>query len=150
MLTPPRQDQVAARPSGREYRLSERHVFRCEDHRVSYDLAVWGRAACGDAAAGETFHELYARYIDSDDLQPPSDRIRGYALALLDWYPDIGDDAGVVSPWSAGPLIGEAVGPLMYFPKVWSRCEEVSACAAGLAAEHGLVCYDPQLGRLRP
>lgn len=43
-----------------------------------------------------------------------------------------------------------ASGPLMYFPMVWSSCEEVSAWAAQLAYEHGLVCYDPQLDQLRP
>jgi hypothetical protein len=118
---------------------------------VSYDLAVWeGQRPTDDQAAGEMFASLYERYVESDDPPPPSDRIRAYALALLDRYPDIGDEAGAESPWPTAPLINEAVGPLMYFPMVWSRCEEVSARAARLAAEHRLICYDPQLEHLRP
>ncbi|MFG1915864.1 hypothetical protein [Micromonospora sp. NPDC048898] len=46
--------------------------------------------------------------------------------------------------------MGEASGPFVYFPMVYSRCAEVSAGAARIAAEHGLVCFDPQLGVLRP
>ncbi|MDG4829058.1 hypothetical protein O7627_07025 [Solwaraspora sp. WMMD1047] len=118
---------------------------------MSYDLAIWeGERPADNEMAGRMFASLYLRYIDSDDLQPPTDRIRAYAAALLDRYPDIDDDAGADSPWSTAPLANEAVGPLMYFPMVWSRCEEVSAWAAQLAAEHGLVCYDPQLECLRP
>jgi hypothetical protein len=33
---------------------------------------------------------------------------------------------------------------------VYSRCEEVSAGAARISAEHGLVCFDPQHSVLRP
>lgn len=118
---------------------------------MSYDLAVWeGDRPSGDQAAGDVFHSLYERHIESDSQEPPSDRIRTFALALLDRYPDISEEDGEDSPWSTAPLLSEAVGPLMYFPMVWSRCEEVSAWAAQLAAEHGLVCYDPQLERLRP
>jgi hypothetical protein len=65
---------------------------------------------------------------------------RAFARAFLDRYPDIDAVAGENSPWSSAPLIGEASGPLMYFPMVWSGCEEVSAWAAQLAYEHGLVC----------
>jgi hypothetical protein len=73
-----------------------------------------------------------------------------YVEALLARYPDIGNAEGDESPWASGPLIGEAVGPMVYFPMVWSRCDEASAWAAQVAAEHGLVCYDLQLEKLRP
>jgi hypothetical protein len=115
---------------------------------VSYDLAVWeGQRPADDEAAGVIFEELYAHYIKSDIEVPPTERIRAYGEALLARYPDIDEDES--SPWSTAPLIGEAVGPLMYFPMVYSRCDEVSAWAAQTAVEHGLVCFDPQLGRLR-
>jgi hypothetical protein len=118
---------------------------------VSYDLAVWeGERPADDETALEMFRALYEQHIEAEELAPPSPRIRAYAEALLKRYPDITDAAGQDSPWSSGPLIGEAVGPLMYFPMMWSRGEEVSAWAAQLAAEHGLVCYDPQLECLRP
>jgi hypothetical protein len=91
--------------------------------RVSYDLAVWeGEPPASDEAGGLQFRSLYERYIETDEPQPPSNRIRAYASALLDRYPDISDEAGPDSPWSTAPLINEAVGPIMYFPMVWSRC----------------------------
>lgn len=37
----------------------------------------------------------------------------------------------------------------MYFPMVWSRCDEVSAWAAEVAEQQGLNCYDPQQNELR-
>src|SRR5690348_18458168 len=37
-----------------------------------------------------------------------------------------------------------------YFPMVYSQCDQASAWAAQVAQEHGLVCYDPQIGKLRP
>ncbi|WIX78677.1 hypothetical protein QRX50_46315 [Amycolatopsis carbonis] len=118
---------------------------------MSYDLAVWeGDRPPSDQAAGDAFGLLYERHIESDVQEPPSDRIRAFVSALLDRYPDISEQDGEDSPWSTSPLLTEAVGPLIYFPMVWSRCEEVSAWAAQLAADHGLVCYDPQLERLRP
>ena len=118
---------------------------------MSYDLAVWeGDRPASDAMAGEEFGQLYDRYIGSGDLLPPSPRIAAYVRSLLDRYPDIDDDAGEDSPWADGPLMGDASGPLLYFPLVYSQCDEASAWAAQLARDHGLVCYDLQIGKLRP
>jgi hypothetical protein len=117
---------------------------------MSYDLAVWeGDRPADDVAAAAEFQRLYDRYIESDDLAQPTARVAAYVAALLDRYPDIGTDAGEESPWSTGPLMSEARGPLVYFPMVWSRCDEVSAWAAKLAEEHELNCYDPQWDQLR-
>ncbi|GAA3923111.1 hypothetical protein [Actinoplanes auranticolor] len=117
---------------------------------MSYDLAVWdGDRPADDLAAAAEFKQLYDRYVGSPDRVEPTARIAAYVRALLDRYPDIGTDAGEDSPWSTGPLLNEARGPLVYFPMVWRRSEEVSAWAAGLAGEHGLNCYDPQDNRLR-
>lgn len=80
---------------------------------------------------------------------PPTPRIVSYVQALLDRYPDRGTDGGADSPWSTGPLLDDARGPLIYFPIVWSRCEEVSGWAAQLAEDHGLHCFDPQRNQLR-
>lgn len=70
-------------------------------------------------------------------------RIRAYVLALLERWVDMPDDEHDVSSWSAGPLMDEASGPFVYVTMRY-MCEEVSAEAARMAAEHGLVCYDPQ------
>jgi len=117
---------------------------------MSYDLAVWeGDRPSDDKAAAEEFQRLYEQYIDSDVTVAPTPRIAAYARTLLDRYPDISPSTGDDSPWSTGPLINEASGPVMYFPMVWSRCEEISAWAAQVAAEQGLNCYDPQRDQLR-
>jgi hypothetical protein len=118
---------------------------------MSYDLAGWeGPTPTDSEAAAQEFQRLCEEYLEVDTFEPPTPRIAAYAQALLARYPDIGTREGEDSPWSSGPLIQEAVGPIMYFPMVWSSCEEISAWAAQLANEHGLVCYDPQLDALRP
>jgi len=117
---------------------------------MSYNLAVWeGARPVNDVAAAAEFERLSGHYIESDDAPEPTARIAAYVTALLERYPDIGTEAGADSPWSVGPLMGDARGPLVYFPMAWSRCEEVAAWAAHLADEHGLNCYDPQRNQLR-
>ena len=117
---------------------------------MSYDLAVWeGDRPANDSAAAAEFEALYERYIASDETVEPTERIAAYVAVLLARFPDIGTAAGDDSPWSTGPLMSEANGPLVYFPMVWSRCDEVSAWAAEVAEQHALNCYDPQLEQLR-
>ncbi|MFJ5899740.1 hypothetical protein ACIQFZ_30775 [Streptomyces sp. NPDC093064] len=116
---------------------------------MSYDLAVWeGERPADDKTAGQVFNDL--RLIDAEVDQPPTERIAAYVAALLERWCDLTEDEDDASPWSTGPLIGEARGPLIYFPMRWSMAEEASAFAAGLAQSMGLVCFDPQLNKLRP
>jgi hypothetical protein len=119
---------------------------------MTYDLAVWeGERPPDDAAAGRLFTDLYCRYIDTDVDHPPTARIAAYVSALLARWPDMtDDDEDDLSPWSTGPLIGEAAGPLIYFAMRWSMADDASAHAAEVAASMGLVCYDPQMDCLRP
>ncbi|MFE6062538.1 hypothetical protein [Streptomyces sp. NPDC056431] len=69
---------------------------------------------------------------------------------LLERWCDLTEDEEGTSPWSTGPLIGEASGPLIYFPMRWSMAEEASAHAAAVAESMGLICFDAQQNRLRP
>jgi hypothetical protein len=119
---------------------------------VSYDLAVWeGDRPADDVAAGETFEQLYSRYLDKEWQTPATPRLAAYVEALLDRWVDLtADDDEDLSPFAAGPVRDEASGRLIYFAMSYSRARVVSASAAVLAAEHGLVCFDPQYGRLRP
>jgi hypothetical protein len=117
---------------------------------MSYDLAVWeGDRPEDDAVAAQCFSDLYDRYIDSEEQHPPTESIARYVAALLDRWPDLTQDEDDISPWSTGPLIGEACGPLIYFPMRYSMAEEASAYAAHVASSMGLVCFDPQERRLR-
>ncbi|MGW3360290.1 hypothetical protein ACWDFL_33610 [Streptomyces bungoensis] len=78
------------------------------------------------------------------------DRIAAYVAVLLERWCDITEYEEDASPWSTGPLIGEASGPLIYFPMRWSMAEEASAYAAAVAESMGLACFDVQQDRLRP
>lgn len=91
---------------------------------MSYDLAVWeGERPADDKAAGRVFSDLYDRYIDGEVEEPPSERVATYVAALLERWCDLTEDEEDTSPWSTGPLIGEASGPLIYFPcaGAWPR-----------------------------
>lgn len=118
---------------------------------MSYDLAVWEGDSPSDDEDGTKFYreQIVPQLENYDRRNPisPTSRIMAYVEALLERWPDITtDDDG--SPWATGPLISEAVGWFIYFPMVRSMAEEASAFAAGVARQHGLVCYDPQQERL--
>lgn len=119
---------------------------------MSYDLAVWeGERPADDAAAARCFRGLYDRFMDTEEpAVPPSERIAAFVAALLERWPDLAEDDDDTSPWSTAPLIGEARGPLIYFPMRWSMADEASAHAAEVASSMGLNCYDPQARKLRP
>jgi 8-oxo-dGTP diphosphatase len=119
---------------------------------MSYDLAVWEGERPEDATtAGQVFADLYDRYI-SGERQPPAAPISEYVNTLLErWCDMTGDEEeDGNSPWSTGPLIRSASGPLVYFAMRYSMAQEASAYAANLAASMGLVCFDPQLNELWP
>ncbi|MEV5673820.1 hypothetical protein AB0L28_34320 [Streptomyces sp. NPDC052503] len=117
---------------------------------MSYDLAVWeGEKPADDKTAGRVFDDLYDRYVGNEVEGPPSERIAAYLTALLERWCDLTEDEEDTSPWSTGPRIGEASGPLIYCPMRWSMAEEASASAAAVAEAMGLTCFDVQQNRLR-
>ncbi|WP_337999717.1 hypothetical protein [Streptomyces murinus] len=119
---------------------------------MSYDLAVWeGERPADDAAAARRFSDLYDRFVDTDEpAVAPAERIAAFVAVLLERWPDLTEDDDDTSPWSTAPLIGEARGPLIYFPMRWSMADEASAHAAEVASSMGLNCFDPQSRKLRP
>ncbi|MEU3291585.1 hypothetical protein ABZ722_04415 [Streptomyces longwoodensis] len=118
---------------------------------MSYDLAVWeGERPADGKIARRVFTDLYDRYLDGETTQPPSAGITAYVTALLQQWCDITEDEDETSPWSVGPLIDAASGPLIYFGMDWNRADEASDYAAALADSMGLNCSDVQQNRLRP
>ncbi|MEU7122432.1 hypothetical protein [Streptomyces zaomyceticus] len=118
---------------------------------MSYDLAVWGGVRpADDKTAGKVFSDRYDRCLDEEVREPPSERITAYVAALLQRWCDITEDEGETSPWSVGPLIGGASGPLVYFGLAWGRADEASAHAVAVAESMELICFDVQQDRLRP
>lgn len=118
---------------------------------MSYDLAVWEGIRPTDDAASATFEDLCLEHMGARKT-PPTPLIRQYVEALVARWPDLGSDADEegedASPWSDGPLINNASGPLFYFGMVFSRCQAGAAFAADLARTLCLVCCDPQDQRL--
>ncbi|MFC7014981.1 hypothetical protein ACFQMH_25420 [Streptomyces viridiviolaceus] len=117
---------------------------------MSYDLAVWdGPRPADDASALEVLEGLYERFTGGN-VEPPTPRIRQYVEELVAQWPDLsaGDEDEDTSPWSDGPLINNASGPLFYFGMVFSKYQEAALFASALARTSGLVCFDPQDRRL--
>jgi hypothetical protein len=117
---------------------------------MSYDLAVWEGERPADADGGAALESLYKQYLDTSVAVPPTPAIREYVAALLARWVDMTEDEEDVSPWSDGPLINNASGPIIYFAMRYSMAEEVSAAAARMANERGLICFDVQWDCLRP
>ncbi|WP_369229464.1 hypothetical protein AB5J56_02255 [Streptomyces sp. R21] len=115
---------------------------------MSYDLAVWdGPSPADDAAALEVFEGLYDTFMRGA-AEPPTSRNRQYVEGLVARWPDLSADDEDVSPWSDGPLIDNASGPLFSFGMVFSKYQEAVSVAAALARTLGLMCFDPQDRRL--
>ncbi|WP_251023353.1 hypothetical protein [Streptomyces sp. ISL-10] len=96
---------------------------------MSYDLAVWdGERPLDNHQAGSVYDELYARYLESDDVVvPPAPSTVAYVEALVDQYPD-DVDGGV--GWASPPVIDEASGPIVYLSMSHGKAEEVSEYAS--------------------
>lgn len=117
---------------------------------MSYDLAVWeGTPPDTNAEAARACEALLAQHQQAEPPHDPTPAIRRYVEALLARYPDLDDDNEDDCPWSDSPLLANATGPIVYFGMVFSQAEAASAFAAQLAKAHGLVCFDPQSGKLR-
>lgn len=52
--------------------------------------------------------------------------------------------------WEGEQPTSDADGSSLSVHIRWGDHDEVSTFVAGLAKAHGLICYDPQQGRLRP
>jgi len=118
---------------------------------MSYDLAIWeGERPASDAEAAEVFGQLVDRYLEQRVEEPTSPAIRSFAEALFERWPDITVEGSDDSPWSIGPISYENIGTFFYVPMRFDRARAATEVAADLAAKHGLVCFDPQTGKLRP
>lgn len=116
---------------------------------MSYDLAVWeGHTPSTNADALAIYRRVLAR-MQASPREEPTPAIRAYVDALLAKWPDLDEPDGDDSPWNSAPLINEASGDAIYFGMVWSQAEQASEFAVQVAADHGLVCFDPQAEELR-
>ncbi|MFG1848304.1 hypothetical protein [Micromonospora carbonacea] len=113
---------------------------------MSYDLAVWeGAQPSNDDEGGAVYDQLYEKYMAGEEVAP-TPGILAYAEALAERWAVLTE--GGAPGW--GSLLDDASGPMIYLTMPYGLAGELSAEAARLAAEHGLVCYDPQAEHLRP
>lgn len=116
-------------------------------------MAVWeGERPASDDDAAQTFESLYDRYVENEDPAEPTPKIAEFVRTLLATFPDVddlGDDEVDDSPWAAGPLLGEASGPFIYFAMVTNdAARRAWELARSTADQLGLIAFDPQSGRL--
>ncbi|RSN29392.1 hypothetical protein DL990_24580 [Amycolatopsis sp. WAC 01416] len=118
---------------------------------MSYHLAVWeGPRPADHKAAHTTFDTLHSEHMGGLRT-PPTILIQHYIGALVARWPDLDPDAEDDEddvPWSDGPLINNASGPLFYFGMVYSKYEQAARFAVERALALELVCFDPQERRL--
>jgi hypothetical protein len=118
---------------------------------MSYDLAVWeGARPTSDLHALQHFHRLYDNFMDGGEFVSASRQIQSLVAKLLDRWADIDaeSEADKSCPWVGRPLSRNASGPLIYVTIRKSKAAEVVPYVVQLAAENGLVCFDPQTGEL--
>lgn len=114
---------------------------------MSYELAVWeGPPPLSNAHAGSECHRL----LGLRGQAPASAVIRSFVDALINVHPDLDQPGGKNSPWSDGPLLAHADGPLLYFGSKPEQVDEVIELIERTATEMELVAYDPQLAQLLP
>src|SRR5258708_35288093 len=114
---------------------------------MSYDLGVWyADRPLGDAEAG-VIYRAFCR--DTLRLGGYSPQISAFYLEPvhrspeLHAFPEERVDEGV---WNVSPL--DRSGMHVLLPMAYSRADEVVPFVRALADKHGLVCFDPQEGRV--
>ncbi|MFI5843513.1 hypothetical protein ACIA8K_27790 [Catenuloplanes sp. NPDC051500] len=103
---------------------------------MSFSLAVWRHLG---VPTGEEAFDVYDRLSDGEvGVVEGGPKVSKFLNSLLEFYPD---DNGLAAPWASEVYFNnECV--LMQIS--WSRAQEVSAVVRVLAAENGLIVYDPQ------
>jgi len=90
-------------------------------------------------------------YGQEDDMSPwiePSHRVGDFLKDLTAQYPDIDDvpEQNVDEcPWAAGLDVSEGH---VVMPMVFTWAERMYPIITGLSEKHGLVCFDPQEGKI--
>lgn len=114
---------------------------------MSYEFAVWdGPQPLSNAHAASECQRLS----EARAQEPPSPAIRAFIDALLAVHPDLDRPGGDTSPWTDGPLLAHAEGPLAYFGVKPEQVDELVELVENTANTMKLVAYDPQLSQLLP
>ncbi|MEU8237848.1 hypothetical protein AB0C07_06365 [Actinoplanes missouriensis] len=107
---------------------------------MSFDLYVWHEPA---PISADTAEAKIRRWPEDELMFAPHEAVAALRAELLRRFPAEGPD----SVWSVLPEESDA---LLALSCVWSRAGEFGEAVRGLAAGHGLVCYEPQSRLLDP
>jgi hypothetical protein len=116
---------------------------------VSNVVVAWeGERPATQEAAIRIYDELMDRYFGVPDFeapeppqQPLTPAIASLLEALLARWPDITEPGGENSPWADGPILNNAVRPIVRFSIIASMLKEVVSEVVREASIHGLVCF---------
>ena len=117
---------------------------------MSFDLAVWHAERSLD---DRTAHRIYQAICEGDELPVDGSltanlRIDDFMRALGGLYPNLDavpEEAVDDSPWASGFAASDSHS---LFNIRWSSASTMLAEMITLAAQYGLVLYDPQEGRV--
>jgi len=115
---------------------------------MSFDLGVFYTEK---THSDEEATKRYVAYCEAEDLTPfiePSEKVASFLKELTSQYPQIDDwpeEDLDNCPWSIAFDVSE--GHIL-MPMVFSKAEEMYSVIVALAKKHGLVCVDPQSGRI--
>jgi len=115
---------------------------------VSFDLVVW--AMDSDASADDVGAAFELCQQGEHEAGEPHPRITGFYTGITAAYPDHGGPAAVVphSPWEVTPLHVATDHVEMKLSDVCA--DDVLLAVERLAAENGLLLFDPQGGTVYP
>ncbi|MBV1849443.1 hypothetical protein [Catellatospora tritici] len=116
---------------------------------MSFDLYVWHES---ESITADDARIKLERWADGQpDVFDAHSRVPALRAALLEMFPPLEnlsiDDIDDLGVWSYTPEPSDYV---LAISCVWSRADEVGSAVLRLAAEHGLVCYEPGFHVLNP
>ncbi|WP_062430688.1 hypothetical protein [Herbidospora daliensis] len=114
---------------------------------MSFDLAFWHAADDIDVAHAA---EIYNRLLEEESgLVPDVPAVETFREQVVAVYPDLTSDEDLETcPWTAELFTGPG---FLVACISWKRSAEVASTLVALAKRNGLICYDPQAGRvIRP
>jgi hypothetical protein len=111
---------------------------------MSFELAVWYEPVPISVATAD---EKYGRLCEQDGEEGavPRPEVAAFYRDLVDRYPELdsltAEEAEEHSPWTAELGVAESS---VLMSVIWRYSQQVLDFVRELAAQHGLVCFDPQ------
>ncbi|GAA1673240.1 hypothetical protein GCM10009745_15180 [Kribbella yunnanensis] len=105
---------------------------------MSYDVAVWvGEVPADDEAAGAVFADLAEEFLEGAELEPAAE-LAAFTEAVNVVRPGSPDESWQVT----------VSGPIAYFTLAYGEIDDAVGPIEQLADANGLVCFNPQTGRV--